>query len=591
MFSNLAARAAKKVKFWGGDVDSDDEQAAAEAKSIDTVPKIDIHAGRNYTLVEDENSDKLSFYVMGCAGNASDQQRAVAKKMNDIAASEELKPSFTIMLGDNFYHHGVDKSNDPAFYANFYNIYRDKNLEEIRTVPFFVLPGNHDHDIDSHFGSIDGNVDFKKITAQIEHTYLGKDDQISEEKIDLYSQKKLDPKILQGWNMPARFYSLKLPNQQKELVILDSNTYVKDYVRAILLGKTNHKYNQVFWLHKSYHANKFDKLAFFHHPLYTVGKRKKHSDASNYLSAKDYAALEKAEFTIYRDEKRTKHVSYNQLLADVLKRQMIELQAVFAAHDHAMMYYLDLKKGLCQIIAGGGGGDLQHRYDFEDGKELPCYFKNNGFTKVTFDNNEPDLIIFDIYSTEDHHLQFTNKSPDPRFARVQSPEEIALREIVYDSRYTYVNIDKSWSLHGDEGNLRADNLMNIFIDYDFTMEEGLKALSYLIEGRSSKPDANSLVTIISDNLVRRFKLTLDELIKDPAIFSARVKNPPAQESKPMEIPKKKQEHEEVGMLTPSSYPSSFSIFGLKSPLQIIDSYKGKQAEVPEPAKAAAPARV
>src|SRR5580698_7995423 len=93
----------ERLKFWGSNPNSDDD-TQNESKQ-DSHPAINIHKGRNYTILEDPKADKFVFYVMGCAGNASEQQQNVAKKMNEVASHDEAKPAFGIVLGDNFYHY------------------------------------------------------------------------------------------------------------------------------------------------------------------------------------------------------------------------------------------------------------------------------------------------------------------------------------------------------------------------------------------------------------------------------------------------------------------------------------------------------
>ncbi len=165
-----------------------------------TIPRV-------FNLKTDDSSSSaqkpLHFYVFGCAGDGKEGQKKVAEMMNQIAR-ETSAPTFFVMLGDNFYDNGVDSASDSRFESQFHDIYHHPSHQFISGIPYFVVLGNHDHNLHSNFslsnpGNIEGKIDFKKMAAQVEHTYQRRPKDFL---------KNTDVKIedLRHWNMPSHFY-------------------------------------------------------------------------------------------------------------------------------------------------------------------------------------------------------------------------------------------------------------------------------------------------------------------------------------------------------------------------------------------------
>lgn len=93
--------------------------------------------------------NSLDFLVLGDWGhnvpasqaqNGVDyQQQKVADAMGVYAAA--IKPSFLLALGDNFYFHGVNGTNDPLWTTAYSNVYTNPSLY----IPWYPIMGNHDY--------------------------------------------------------------------------------------------------------------------------------------------------------------------------------------------------------------------------------------------------------------------------------------------------------------------------------------------------------------------------------------------------------------------------------------------------------------
>ncbi len=440
---------------------------------------------------EKKTQSELCFFVFGCAGNATEQQKKVADLMNAMAAKEP--PSFVIVLGDNFYDGGVDDPYSSVFETHFKTIYANDTLTSINKIPFFVIPGNHDHDVHKHSVDHIRNIknhisdklstifkpmqhfipnitsylpdgprvlqeqeriifDLQKIQAQIAHTYL------FEENISLYRQPKLNLAVLPKWNMPGRFGVIKPEDTNIEIYLMDSTTYAKDFIDS--LQDKNNVLNQANWLASSIRANQDTvKILCMHHPLHdAVSKRIQDvDDIKLYVGSGDLKKLSELGIT---------DSVYSRLLDKILCFQHIKYHIVFSAHNHFNSFSRH-PRGFFQIVAGGGGGHLEPRRCFENQEETPFFLKQHGAVKVSI--HEKNQVTFDFYAIDGQHVKFSNQGKLPIQITPLDHKVELLRLIIVSACEKYLEHhiipdNKSYQ-HGTFGKERTDLLKNFFNQY------------------------------------------------------------------------------------------------------------------------------
>lgn len=127
----------------------------------------------------------MKICLVGDTGSGEKEQYLVAEAIRNYNDNHGLKA--VLILGDNIYEDGVSSIDDEQFYTKFEKPYQDINL------PFYLLLGNHD------YANIEGTNAFH------------------EHAIHQINYHKLSDK----WNMPKRYYSVKLGNC--EFFMLDTN--------------------------------------------------------------------------------------------------------------------------------------------------------------------------------------------------------------------------------------------------------------------------------------------------------------------------------------------------------------------------------
>ena len=127
----------------------------------------------------------MKICLVGDTGSGAKEQYLVANAISNYHNNNELKA--VIILCDNIYEEGVTSVDDELFYTKFEKPYQHIDL------PFYLLLGNHD------YGNITGPQ------AYYDHA-------IHQIKYHKESDK---------WNMPKRYYSVKLGNC--EFFMLDTN--------------------------------------------------------------------------------------------------------------------------------------------------------------------------------------------------------------------------------------------------------------------------------------------------------------------------------------------------------------------------------
>jgi len=84
---------------------------------------------------------QIRFIAVGDAGSGQLDQHRVARAMSSAIAAKG-GADFVVLLGDNFYGHGVQSLNDPQWRYKFENLYTGRYMDAL---PFYAVLGNHDY--------------------------------------------------------------------------------------------------------------------------------------------------------------------------------------------------------------------------------------------------------------------------------------------------------------------------------------------------------------------------------------------------------------------------------------------------------------
>lgn len=404
----------------------------------------------------------LHFYALGCQGEEGERQQAVARLMDEKAAKNQ--PAFLLYLGDNIYNGAVESTLDPRFNKRFHQPY---HLPNLKAIPGILVLGNHDANLENwaHTGNYLSNAPLlgffaKPLLAcktgkaveqfEVAHTYLHKDP-------FFYKQDTLPIKEMPKWGMPYYYCSYDFIEANTQLFCLNSNTFVSDFLNFWESNDSeenaDHSINQAIWLDRVFfqakQAGRATILAL-HNPLLTSSKRAlPHKyDAHLYMTPKQIQKInyilsilpESPTDLLTRirtcmqetDPEINAAVatqpingSYAAMLSACLHIQGIKPDAVFTAHDHALVY--NRSDDLCQVISGAGGStNLMKQESNANNATQGCFVSEPGFVAVTCDafNATPE-IQFDFHTTTGKHMRFTNASHQPVLSTAESSDAAA----------------------------------------------------------------------------------------------------------------------------------------------------------------------
>ena len=394
---------------------------AAMAQQAEAIAKeSEISGPRVYRLKHDKADDDLTrplrFIAVGCQGSGDDNQRKVAALMNELCADKATRPDFILILGDNVYDWGADAANDINIRKCFDDIYLRDDLPHLANMPFFFILGNHDENRQNKVNAMrKREAGIERGMHEVAHSYMEDSKFSMAAKERLYHRSSVfHLNNMPAWNMPHRYYAMIAG--EVEIFCVDSSTYVKDYLNFLAdpIGQTPEN-NQAAWLAaetvKARAAGRKIILAQ-HHPLYTPGKRAYHNDLGIYLGPEDIQLLHDTLHMPADD-----NTPYNTFLTECLIRQNIVFDVTLAAHDHNLYYYNNKNNPnttypICQVTAGGGGGELQERAKFTEQEDMGCFHSKHGVSIVS---HTPGAEYFEfVLHTADHqhHLEFDSRSND-----------------------------------------------------------------------------------------------------------------------------------------------------------------------------------
>ncbi|XP_065913702.1 tartrate-resistant acid phosphatase type 5-like isoform X2 [Dysidea avara] len=188
--------------------------------------------------------NKMNFVMLGDWGGQDEApyytpaQKEVATQMGRKAA--ETNSTFTIALGDNFYHYGVKDVDDPRFKETFERVFTAGSLQS----RWYVIAGNHDH--------------YGNASAEIAYTACS-----------------------HRWYMPNYYYTetMTIPGTHTEIqfifidtVILAGNTHpTKTWLPPPGPESVNAAEDQWEWIEETLAASKADWLFVLgHYPVWSV---------------------------------------------------------------------------------------------------------------------------------------------------------------------------------------------------------------------------------------------------------------------------------------------------------------------------------
>ena len=194
----------------------------------------------------------LSLMAIGDWGGQDDMEPTnaaeIAAAAGMSAKAKELGAKGVLLLGDNFYLHGVDTSSSTRFNQTFESVYRADMFENGKT-PFFVVAGNHDHR---------GNVQ-----AQIDYT--------------ANSSRWRFPSLY--YSLPFRFVSSSGVERAVEILMIDTVTLAglsdDDCPGCELPGPPSVEAAEAqwAWLEERLNASNADFLwVGGHYPIYSAGQ-------------------------------------------------------------------------------------------------------------------------------------------------------------------------------------------------------------------------------------------------------------------------------------------------------------------------------
>jgi tartrate-resistant acid phosphatase type 5 len=194
---------------------------------VQTVPSLSFAKEVDHKGTSPESElQKLTLLTMGDWGSGSQSQKTTAVVLEKLCV--ERSADAVVLLGDNFYMHGVQSVTDELWKTRWKDIYGGPCLSRI---PFYVSLGNHDYD---------GNAE-----AQIRYS-------------------EVEPG---HWIMPARAFTVRF-GKLLTLTNMDTNYPEKCWIPGLC---------SLDWLQRSLDESTPSRwrIAVGHHPVMSGGKHKR----------------------------------------------------------------------------------------------------------------------------------------------------------------------------------------------------------------------------------------------------------------------------------------------------------------------------
>ena len=209
--------------------------------------------------IKKANDKQLRFMFIGDYGWRGSNLTAVGNEMSKWTLSNEIKASFVVCLGDNFYSDGVKSVYDSQWNDTFHSTFHHASLTNI---PFYAILGNHDY--------------HQVPQAEIDYYYL---------------HKNSTNAIERRWTMPDHNYTVIYEfdnNTTLQVVFIDTSILaVKETEETDINGKwevtPETKMNHLKWIDETLRISTADWLVVAGH--YTIFSNAEHGDTQGELNS------------------------------------------------------------------------------------------------------------------------------------------------------------------------------------------------------------------------------------------------------------------------------------------------------------------
>lgn len=361
-----------------------------------------------YEVIDSRKIFKKTLLVgaIGCIGKHSENQKKVASQIKDAVKKNMLDVLFA--AGDLRYPNGLTEEKESELELK-------KILQEYGRIPLFMALGNHDLslynniNLVSGLGKKNGNIDPEKINALKRFALLDANDKVDKAKENILQSQIIDlaklDKLATLYFFPNAYYAVYFKAEKKLVFCMNSNTLVRDYLNYFETEENN----QIAWfasvIEQYAHAH---FIIVQHHPVVTVDKRALHSDAFLYLTDDEQKRLEEYDIKgTYNQKLLEIYIRLSKELTEKLKTKIV-FKDFIGAHAHHQTH--SMRHGVCQVVTGGGGEELHAQEDFEEYNKVTCVQEYGWFCASMQKNH---LILYDLKTQNNLHLQFTNTSEIP----------------------------------------------------------------------------------------------------------------------------------------------------------------------------------
>eukprot|EP00929_Paragymnodinium_shiwhaense_P028558 TRINITY_DN1652_c0_g1_i1.p1 TRINITY_DN1652_c0_g1~~TRINITY_DN1652_c0_g1_i1.p1 ORF type:complete len:368 (-),score=46.95 TRINITY_DN1652_c0_g1_i1:422-1456(-) len=198
------------------------------------------------------NAAGPTFLFVGDWGGADDAQPTTESQKDSAAGmakvAQEMNAQGILMLGDNFYSHGVDDVHSKRFKETFEQVYTQGAFPNL---PFHVVAGNHDH-----LGNVQAQIDYHQKDARWNFPSL------------YWNNLTFDWKTAAGESRRAQIVMIDTPS----LAGITEDHCVEDTCRLMGPENVTAAEDQWSWIEDQLKASTADFLYVAgHYPMYSAG--------------------------------------------------------------------------------------------------------------------------------------------------------------------------------------------------------------------------------------------------------------------------------------------------------------------------------